>query len=457
MWLPSLLIIVVVVVVHANVQLTLWNHPRYNPKQQTYESLLNQPPPPPPSKVSPSGPEAAFSLNGCPSYDFSTPLIVGGQSLPVIVDTGSTTIAIAKNTCLNCVGVPSTYNPTLSDTASNQNMQIQGSYVDGTGWSAQEYSDLVQFPTLSPSIRLIFGAIVMESGNFFSASSCGTGGGIQYSGIMGMAYPNEAIGTTQAIWNSLITNDVITRDLFSFILCVTGGVMWFGGWNSLYVANSSTLIYTPLTTETLYGIELSDINIQAAINNGGGSLGFASSDYGTAYVDTGTTQWVLPQAIYDTFVLKLQNNTAFQSAFVPFYWETGYCWTPSNGMTAKQLNAYLPKLNVQLSPGVFLEMEAVSSYLILTPINDLIYYCPGIAPIDASYTIMGWSAFNQFLTIFDVGNSQMGFLNLTVDACSNLTTNFTFQSAATRRTPMDYHSPSIVIGFFVCLLLLMCE
>jgi len=63
---------------------------------------------------------------------FVTTIQVGDQDMEVIVDTGSTTLAVASDDCTNC-DVPGGYR--LGPTAKALNARVQGIYGDDSGWS----------------------------------------------------------------------------------------------------------------------------------------------------------------------------------------------------------------------------------------------------------------------------------------------------------------------------------
>ena len=85
--------------------------------------------------------------------------------------------------------------------------------------------------------------------------------------------------------------------------------------------------------------------------------------------------------------------------------------------TPAQLNVLLPAIGLSLGGSIQLTLTAVSSYIMYVPDGAINYYCPGIGYTSSSFTVLGWSIINQFITIFDVGNSRIGFSSSVSNAC----------------------------------------
>ena len=396
-------------------------------------------------------PQGTYYLSGCPQYDFSANLVIGGQTLAVIVDTGSSTTAVASNMCHNCPGVPAVY--TVSSTAVNQQEQVFEQFLGGSGWAALVYSDLVHFPGL-PSFRMNFGAIVVQSGGFFSDNPCvNQPAGITYDGILGMGYPGAAVGTTDALWTVMNSSGILDHNLFAILLCEDVGILWFSSYDTNYTVPNAITQYAPITTDTIYGVDLNDM----LVNNV--SLGFGPSSFGTAYVDSGTTVLVLPPLVYTAFVKSLNNNTAFTTYFGHNYWSLGLCQTANPVLNTSALNDILPPITFKLGGGATLTLKAISSYLVEVPFNGRVFYCPGAVDSGSSktqYTILGWSVMNQFTTIFDIENTRIGFVPITVDACAkafNASGASPFISAAT-----SYNEQNLAYaGMFSLILFCLCS
>jgi len=163
----------------------------------------------------------------------------------------------------------------------------------------------------------------------------------------------------------------------------------------------------------------------------GVSLGYTNGTFGETIVDSGTTELNLPDAIYQSIVNSLQQNTVFTQAFSNHYFTDGYCVPINNGVSNSTLNL-LPNITVVLgsSNQVYLTLSGVNSYIqaVANP-NGHTYYCPGIS--SGSPTILGWSVMNQYIVVFDKANSRVGFGKPIACGITPNTTNSTVPTAPT--------------------------
>lgn len=127
---------------------------------------------------------------------------------------------------------------------------------------------------------------------------------------------------------------------------------------------------------------------------------------GPMIVDSGTTQFTLPQAVYDLLSQALANDSAFTSIFGSDYLSTGNCQEVTESYNVTYLNSVLPWLRVYLDENQSLLLPPVSSYLMLTPISSGALLCPGVGVVSHGATIMGWSVLNNYLVVYDRSDAQ---------------------------------------------------
>lgn len=112
-------------------------------------------------------PGAAIPLEGCLGVH-AVELTVGGtQRFHVVIDTGSTTTAIAGSQCTTCraAGVAPLYEP--GPEAVDQQEQASSLYGTGDhGWEGAVYEDTMAFPRV-PATRVKFVSIETEQSFFF--------------------------------------------------------------------------------------------------------------------------------------------------------------------------------------------------------------------------------------------------------------------------------------------------
>jgi hypothetical protein len=98
-----------------------------------------------------SGTSAA--LEGCPFGDFAVPVRINTTSFQLLLDTGSSTLAVAGASCSNCQGVTPLWRPSPGSSI-NQSRKAISIYGDGSSWSADVWSDRVSLLSSSVNMRI---------------------------------------------------------------------------------------------------------------------------------------------------------------------------------------------------------------------------------------------------------------------------------------------------------------
>lgn len=338
--------------------------------------------------------------------DYYASMVVGSQTFEMLVDSGSTTLAVASSNCRSCGSLRPEYVP--GKTARNQYRQARSMYGDGSGWVGNIYSDVASFPGVTQQVPVLMASIVQQN-RFFNQNSCTLGGKAPnaYQGILGLGPQDLAVRGTNSFVQDLHTAGGNPNNLFAVQLCDVGGKMWLGGYD--VAAASAAPQYTPLdTTSPFYAVEVADLKV------GGKSAGIASSDFGAAIVDTGTTALLVPSHVYSTLVPMIESNATFQneiSGSKSGWFNEGGC-NPANGLTRAELDAKLPRLAFEF-PGVgggtiTVDAPASESYLLAARDTEgTLYYCSGLA--EGMQTILGGAFLRSQLAIFDAGAGRMGF------------------------------------------------
>lgn len=348
-------------------------------------------------------------LTGCPVTVFSANFTIGTSKVELLVDTGSTTLAVASNACINCDTI-SRYTP--GDTAVNLNAPIAGSYLDGSGWSGSTYRDIVAMGSLS--ITLTFATIEASLGGFFYPTPClafTPTSAPNYDGIIGLAYESVALGQTQSFFDQLRSHGHLDKGIMSMQFCVFTGQLTMGGLNAS-VVNDTKIFWTPIVQQTYYVVRL-----QALVMNGYAGWYAAGSNVG-AIIDSGTSGMLLPSAMIVWINYVLSNNAAWVSVFGPSYWTDGVCRTVDGGEgTIRRLSPQLPPMYVQLD-GVTVPISVINGLVIpIVTGSGTTYWCPGV--FESDFIVLGWGFMNQYVTIFDIDNSRVGFYSPIGTACSN--------------------------------------
>lgn len=363
-------------------------------------------------------------LTGCPSADYWAKMTLGGsQTFDLIVDSGSSTLALAGSTCSNCdyescgssetsQAVSPEYTP--GSTSTSTNTTASGKYGDNSGWNADVYSDIIHGGTSSDptSVEVTMKIASMTSNSdFFGSTNCLLGSnscsGI-YQGILGLGQDGLAAKNTNAFIPRLGENPN-SANAFATQLCNNGGRIWFGGYDPNYISSNPNFI--PLQASYYYAVTVQDLKVS------GNSLNLDMSKLNPLIVDTGTSDFLLVQSLFNTIVNKINSDPNYAKYFDPnLLKNAGYCYQPAIAATSAQLDAVLPtfSLSFTTTTGSTYELHkpATQSYLVPIVADDGdIYYCPGIASIGSSsnLSILGGAFMRGEVVIFDPGNDQVGF------------------------------------------------
>ncbi|KAF8902934.1 aspartic peptidase domain-containing protein [Gymnopilus junonius] len=205
------------------------------------------------------------------------------QTFSVVLDTGSSDLWLASDTCLNCD--PST--PLFQSTKSSSLQAGLSSAV-----TIHYGSGSVAGTTASDTVSM--GGFTVSSQTFLVVDRLTTGlldGPV--SGIMGLAF--QTIASTHAVpfWQALVNNNQLSSPDMSFWLTradrnsaaqeVAGGVFTLGGTNSSLFSGDIDFQDMPVSSPSFWLQTLSAATVQ------GNSVQITSGDSAVSAIDTGTT------------------------------------------------------------------------------------------------------------------------------------------------------------------------
>ena len=223
------------------------------------------------------------------------------------LDTGSSDLGVPKWGCTSCTRhANKRYVPSKSKTSNAENCSVPFlncpvchdnicsysiAYADDSGYSAEIYTDAVQFAGSSKSTK-VFNSYV---GAIYEDHLHDPTEPQNLDGIIGVAYPSvSATGSTLTIIDNLYKSGIIESNVFS--ICMNknkGGMLYLGSSNALKKIStvdsndeySNIIQWTPLIKETYYVVKLIDVRINNV------SIGVDPSVYnrGDAIVDSGST------------------------------------------------------------------------------------------------------------------------------------------------------------------------
>jgi len=375
-------------------------HPWHNNSESVLVGLTEHSPPPPFSRrhlTTSSG-----SLEGAAYADYSVRVTVAGQTLEVIVDTGSSTLAVAASASDNCA----TYY-----TGSCDGQTVGDSYDSGS-WSGHACSGAhVSFEGLSAG-QPAFGGIQTQHAFL---TDCASSSGIPISeGIVGMAYSTliSSGSPFTPLFDSVRTQNPDIPDVFSMQCCGwdgttagTGTLVLGGTDSSLYTGSWQ---YTPITAETYYCVSLTGVTTSSGDSSSSSSTTtttssrprFFSYDYDnilasgtlgasdcTAVIDSGTSAIALDTQ-YATVISALQGS--------------------GNVCSTAERDAF-PDLVLHFD-GATLSVPPSKYY---QPLGNGCYRL--FVTATSTGSIIGQAMMEQYYTVFDRANSRVGFA--TISGC----------------------------------------
>lgn len=317
---------------------------------------------------------------------YSAKLQLGGQSFDVIVDTGSTTTAVADQSCSNC-GVSPAY---MSAGATDLHQAASAQYGSGS-WKGEVFEDGAVMGTRA-AVALDFASITSQTG-FFQ--------GPAFQGILGLGPDGLLLPHTTSYLTKLIATGMTGQ--VAFQLCPDSGTMWLGGFDP--AAATGAPAFTPLSSAAPYYI----VGVGAASMGSGAAL--TGSDFGPTIIDTGTTQTFVPTAVLTAVSNAVSGSAGYTSAFGTQTLDNANGLTTT--MTAAQLDQALPPLSVTFAGGAApISIPATSSYLADLGNGTYFFTFSDSSQLFGSSqkgSLFGNTLLTGLLTVVDVDHKQIGF------------------------------------------------
>ncbi|XP_041979837.1 beta-secretase 1-like [Aricia agestis] len=302
-----------------------------------------------------------FNLSGDAGQAYALKINIGHppQTLSVLVDTGSTTLAIASyprkesNIYFQSGNSSSVY---------HKGKEVQAKYSQGT-WVGQLVSDFVQFPSLSnvPEVRTDI-ALITKSHKFFMNGS-------GWQGLLGLAYlPVGAWGENVIVGSWLDSLEKYLDKPVSFELKLCGTLSQtnsthYGVFKMLDTfPEESNIFKTPILQKRWYEVGVLSVRLLNSSENNSSDSSDINKDNCVklneekSIVDSGTTNIRLPDSVFRQVVDQLRHSAqASNNLILDEFWYHGEagCWPEPQDWS-------LPSLAIDL-----LSTEADNSYFTL--------------------------------------------------------------------------------------------
>jgi hypothetical protein len=347
-------------------------------------------------------------LSGCvPFYTASVTVGSGAQAFSLILDTGSTTLAVASATCADCMVSP-LYTPGAS--AVNENKTVSSTYGGGEMWSGDVYDEAVSVGTPVSSASVMLAAIESQTQFFTGPITCGSSATTySFDGIIGFALGRDAVMGTDGFFDQFLAAYPSMANAFATELCDTGGTLWLGGYDPTAVTAAPQ--YTPLSSSgiALYAVDLEQISVP------GTSVDVPMATYTESVVDTGTSLFLLQPTAFSTITAAIASSPGFQSIFGEA--AASFFSNPDDTVrltqTSAELDTALPSMTLVFgtSPAISVSATATESYLVSYSPGEWSPAIESSAPSTASplASIIGASVLRSSVVIFDRAGMRIGF------------------------------------------------
>jgi Eukaryotic aspartyl protease len=337
-------------------------------------------------------PPAAYALKTL-ANGYTVNIAVGSQPFDAILDTGSTTLAVAGSSCYSCTNVSPLYTP--GSTAMDLGSATTSQYGIGD-WMGEIYSDTVAVTndTLAPfEMKLVDISSQMD---FFPTEDAP-------QGIIGFGPAQLALPDTDAY----VTDRIGTGDsgIFAVQMCDYNGTLWFGGADKTHeVSDEQYTALAAVSDDQPYYL----VDVQSA-TIGSTSVGLS----GAMVPDTGTSVLLFPTDAANAFAAAISANSGFTSTFIgqDFQLVTTASKCLTTPRTPSEIDAALPKIEI-----TFADLDGKPFTVSLNPTSSYLQpvggeYCIAIGAIDPSdgFGILGDAFLRSVIAVYDPVGSKIGF------------------------------------------------
>ncbi|KAG1877112.1 Asp-domain-containing protein [Suillus tomentosus] len=301
------------------------------------------------------------------------------QTFNVSIDSGSTDLFLPSASCMDCAG-HKMYHAAASSTAKDEGKIVSLSYGEGQV-IGDEYSDDVFLGGYEASSQAFLAAYEYSS-NFAYPD-------FQPDGLLGFAFEEISGLEAKSVFETISDSGVLPERVFSVKLSSTAGEseLSIGATNpNLYIED--TLTYTAVTQKGYWQVNLE------AVSRDGSTVASNSA----SIIDTGTTMIITTDAAAEAYYQDIPGSSSSTQEEMTYY--TIPCDT---------IGSYTPTFSFggrgfDVSEGTFnLGPESEGS-------SDCVGGIAGMSNLDL--WVVGGIFLQNVYTVFDQGNTQVGFAEL---------------------------------------------
>ncbi|KAH7919522.1 acid protease [Leucogyrophana mollusca] len=297
------------------------------------------------------------------------------KTYTVDFDTGSSDLFLPGPTCGNTCSGHTIYNPGFSAAARDLHKTFSLAYGDGSTVSGEQYTDTVTVAGLIATQQTL-GAANQYSTGFASSR-------FPADGLLGLAFESISDYNANPVFQTLVAQRKVSNPEFAFKLAQTGSELYLGGTNrQLY---NGEFTYVGVSRRGYWEVSLD------ALSSGGEDI-LTNVD---SIIDTGTTLIVGDTSSVAQFYEAIGGQDA--SDVGPGFYSFPCNNIPDVSLTfgGKSFPISQDTFNIGSADGGF------------TCVGGIVGQ-----DIGAPFWIIGDVFLNNVYTVFDVGNSRVGFAEL---------------------------------------------
>jgi cathepsin D len=291
-------------------------------------------------------------------------------------DTGSSDLFLPAKTCDSTCSGHTLYDPSASSTSSDIGATFSLQYGDGSTVSGDQFVDTVTIAGLTATNQTL-GAATQYSQGFESSN-------FPADGLMGMGFQSISEYNAPPVFQSLVAAGQTSDPVFAMKLAASGSELTIGGLNEQLFTGEIT--YVPVTQEGYWQTNFDALNV--------GGQGVVSTT--SCIVDSGTTL-----VIGDT-----ENVAAFYQQIPGAQDATS---TVGEGFFTFPCDSTLPAVSFTLGGQDFPMTDSLNFGPVSEGSNDCVGSIVSDASIGSQFWILGDAFMTNYYTVFDLGNSQIGF------------------------------------------------
>ncbi|KAI8421688.1 hypothetical protein MSG28_009674 [Choristoneura fumiferana] len=380
-----------------------------------------------------------YNLFGDAGQAYSVEVNIGHppQKFYLLVDTGSTTLAVASHARQ---GGKSYFKANQSSSIQDSHKQVQAKYSQGM-WIGQLATDFVQFPSLAnvPAVRSNL-ALITESHKFFMNGS-------GWQGLLGLAYlPVGAWGENVVVdsWMDSVDRSLAVPKSFQLKLCgvkSTTNATHYGSFQMIDDQNpnrnSNRSYRTPVLRKRWYEVGVISVRaltdlvpINASLNNTNETI-VEVKDFNDemclklneekSIVDSGTTNIRLPEIVFGEIVGEIRNAARMTNVLISdefwYHGEAG-CWPepqmwslPSIAIDLLSADANDQYFTLEIPAQNYMRVVTAS-----TEVGAISEFCYKLGLEAGSETVLGYTAMEGLEVLF---NRSAGWIGWQTSNCGS--------------------------------------